>query len=76
MDGKIEWRSVNYEVPENRHYSTYLELPYPSLVLAREQAGYPTEHKILGKTWELAHAPDTLGEYVKQEVVGFIPEAR
>lgn len=68
MEGTIEWRSVNYEVPENRHYSNDFDLPYPSLVVVREQAGYAAEWKLLGKTWELVSEPAALRDYVRAEL--------
>lgn len=75
-DGKMEWRSINYEVPENRHYSTDFDLQYPSLALAREQGGYRVAHKLLPNTWDLVNDPDDLREYVKREVAEFVEEAR
>ena len=68
MEGTIEWRSVNYEVPENRHFSNDFDLPYPSLVIVREQAGYTAEWKLLGKTWELVSDPAALRDYVQAEL--------
>lgn len=68
MEGTIEWRPVNYEVPENRHYSNDFDLPYPSLAVVREQAGYTVEWKLLGKTWKLVSDPAALRDYIRAEV--------
>ncbi len=68
MEGSMEWRSVNYEVPENRHYSNNFTLPYPSLVVVREQAGYAADWKLLGKTWELVSDSAALRDYVRAEL--------
>ena len=34
-EGRLEWRSINYDVPENQHYSADFHLPFPSLVFVK-----------------------------------------
>lgn len=71
-EGKVEWRAVNYEAPKNRHFSTDFDLPHPSLVLVRERGGFPVAHRLLPKTWELADNPESLRDYVQQELLEFL----
>lgn len=67
-EGLIEWRAVNYDVPENHHFSTDFQLPHPALVLVRQQAGFPRQWRLLADTWELVENPDALKDYVREAI--------
>lgn len=72
--GAVEWRAVNFDVPEYRHFEKDYALPHPSLVLVREQAGQRTDHKILGECWNLTEDPQALQQYVARELAQFMAE--
>jgi hypothetical protein len=64
--------SVNYELPENRHFMTDYKLPCPSLVLVRQKGGKEEMWKLLEETWQLVHDPIELNKYVEAEVSNFL----
>ena len=73
---RLTWQSVNYDLPENRHFLTDFKLPCPSLVLVAQQGSQPARWKLLGDTWQLAHAPSRLNDYVAAEVRNFLGESK
>lgn len=71
---RLSWQSVNYDLPENRHFLTDFNLSCPSLVLVEQQDGKPLRWKLLGDTWQLVHEPARLNDYVATEVRNFLSE--
>ncbi|MGA4644835.1 nitrophenyl compound nitroreductase subunit ArsF family protein [Limisphaera sp. 4302-co] len=69
---RLIWESVNYDLPENRHFLTDYKLTCPSLVLVLRQEGKPERWKLLADTWQLVHEPDKLISYVESEVRNFL----
>jgi len=70
--GQLEWRLVNVQLPENRHFIQDYELFTKSLVLVRTQNGRQKEYKVLNDTWELAGDKTAMQNYVEKEVRGFL----
>ncbi len=70
--GRLEWRPVNVQLPENRHFIQDYQLFTRSLVLVREQNGRQQEYKVLHDTWELVGDKRALQGYVEQEVRGYL----
>lgn len=74
--GKLVWKTIDYDQPQNAHYSKHYQLPFPSLVIARFQNGQEKEWKRLSKTWDLVEKdPDALMTYVQEEVVALLARA-
>ena len=71
-DGRIEWRLVNVQLPENRHFIQDYQLFTKSLVLALMKDGLQQEYKVLNETWELAGDKAALEQYVEKEVRGYL----
>lgn len=70
--GQLEWRPVNVQLPENRHFVQDYQLFTKSLVLVRSENGRQMEYKILHDTWELAGDRAAMQDYVEVEVRGFL----
>lgn len=66
--GRLEWRLVNVQLPENRHFIRDYQLFTKSLVLVRTQNGQQKEYKVLNDTWELVGDKSLLQAYVEKEV--------
>jgi hypothetical protein len=66
--GTLEWRTVNVQLPENRHYIQDYQLFTRSLVLVEFKDGRETGHKVLEKTWELVGDKAAFTDYVVREV--------
>ncbi len=52
-DGRLEWRVVNVEDPDNDHFVQDFQLSTRSVVLERIADGKPQEWKNLPRVWEL-----------------------
>lgn len=70
--GRIEWRLVNVQSPENRHFIQDYQLFTKSLVLVLIKDGQQREYKVLNDTWELVGDKAAMQLYVEKEVRGFL----
>lgn len=64
--GRLEYRLVNLQLPENRHFFT------KSLVLVRFDKGRQAEYKVLNETWELVGDKSAMQAYVEREVRDYL----
>jgi hypothetical protein len=71
-DGRIEWRLVNVQLPENRHFIQDYQLFTKSLVLVLLKDGRQQEYKVLNDTWELVGDKAAMQQYVEKEVRGYL----
>ena len=68
-EGRLEWRAVNLEMPQNEHYIMQYQLTMPGLVV--DAAGEAERHqqpRVLTDAWGMARAPARLKEYVQENV--------
>lgn len=70
--GRLEWRLVNIQNPENRHFVQDYQLFTKSLVLVRIKDGRQQEYKVLNDTWELVGTPELMQQYVEKETRSFL----
>ena len=73
--GTLEWRAVNVQLPENRHFVQDYQLFTKSLVLVEFKDGRETGHKVLEKTWELVGDKAAFVDYVTREVRTFLAKS-
>ena len=73
-NGKLEFRPVNVEEPENKHFIQDYQLVTKSLVLSLVSDGKETKSKNLADVWKLARDKDKFFQYVKEEVEKFLKE--
>lgn len=62
--GRMKWASVNYELPENRHYFDDFNFGLPSLAVEVQRAGRPAARLVLSNTWDKVEIPEDLENYV------------
>jgi hypothetical protein len=72
--GRVEWRLVNMETPENRHFIQDYQLFTKSLVLVLNKGGQQKEYKVLNDTWELVGDKAAMQGYVEKEVRNYLRE--
>ena len=70
--GRLTFKALNYDKPENAHFLNDYKLPCPSLVLVRQKAGKDQDWKLLGQTWEMVQIPPALDHYIKEETRKFL----
>ena len=73
-DGRLEFRPVNIEEPENKHFIQDYQLVTRSLVLSLVSDGEETKWKNLADVWKLVRDKDKFFQYVKDEVEEFLKE--
>ncbi len=66
--GRLQFKVVNFELPENRHFVKDYQLFTKSLVLVRFTKGRQAEYKVLNDIWELVEDKSAMQAYVEREV--------
>ncbi len=69
---QVLFRSVNYDEPENAHFSKDYKLPCPSLILVRQKNGKDQDWRLLGQTWDHVQIPPKLDQYIEEETTKFL----
>jgi hypothetical protein len=75
-NGKLEFKPLNVEDAENRHYIQDYQLFSRSLVLSLVTNGKETKWKNLTDIWNLVSDKEKFFRYVKDEVEAFLKEAQ
>lgn len=73
--GRLEWRVVNLQYPENRHFIQDYQLFTKSLVIVRRKDGKQVEWKNLERVWELTDNKDQFVRYVQAEVRAYLEKS-
>jgi hypothetical protein len=70
--GDLEWRPVNIQRPENRHFVQDYQLYARSVVIARFRDGRQVEWKNLEDVWDLLESKPAFVNYVQRQVRGYM----
>ena len=70
--GAIEWRPVNVQLPENRHYIQDYRLFTRSLALVKMKNGKQVEWRNLEKVWDLVGSKGDFSRYVQTNVKAYL----
>ena len=70
--GIVEWRPVNVQLLENRHFIKDYRLYTRSLVLVKVRDGKQTEWRNLEKVWELVGRKSDFLKYVRAHVSTYL----
>ncbi len=70
--GKLEFRPVNVQLPENRHFIQDYQLSTKSLVLVRTKDGNQLEWTNLSRVWELTGDHEAFLGYVQQGIRSYL----
>lgn len=73
-NGLLEWRLVNTDESENKHFIKDYELYTKSLVLSEHVDGEQVRWRNLDKIWMLLKDKESFQKYVKDEVQAFLEE--
>ncbi len=71
-DGALEWRVVNIDEPENRHFIQDFELVTRSVVLAEYHGGKVVRFESLDKVWQLVRDKERFVDYVQSQTKAFL----
>jgi hypothetical protein len=72
--GRLEYRTVNTDIPANEHYLDDYQLYTKSVVLADMDGDKQVRWKNLEKVWDLLDSEDTFVRYVQDEVKQYLRE--
>lgn len=67
-DGSMEWRTVNVEEPENRHFIKDYDLYIKTVVISDVHGGNQTEYRKLDEVWNLLDDKDRFMAYIQDNV--------
>lgn len=70
--GRLSFRSVDVQFPENRHLVRQYQLVTKSVVLVEEKDGKPLRWKNLDQVWQLVWSKDRYQAYVRDELTRFL----
>lgn len=70
--GRLQWKVVNLDAPENEHYVEDFQLVTRSLVLQEVMNGSPERWKNLNRVWELVRDREAFQQYVQEETRAFL----
>jgi hypothetical protein len=65
---QLEFKPLNYDLPENAHFLSDYKLPCPALVVVRQKDGSDEKVTLLGDTWELVGDEAKFNRYIETEV--------
>ncbi len=71
-EGRLEWRPVNIQLPENRHFVRDYQLYTRSLVLVKIRGGKQVEYRNLEKVWDLVSNKAEFLKYVRTNVKAYL----
>jgi hypothetical protein len=72
--GKIVWRIINVDEPENKHYNTDYQLYTKSLIISEVKDGKEVRWKNLEKVWTFVRDEEKFDAYVKAEISDWLKE--
>ncbi|MCC6699175.1 MAG: hypothetical protein IT365_26355 [Candidatus Hydrogenedentes bacterium] len=73
--GKLRWRVINVDEPENEHYVTEYGLYSKAVVVSRIENGQEMRWENLEDIWELVYDKPAYQEYIRTNVKDFLGEA-
>jgi len=76
QDGRLEFKPLNVDEPENRHYIQDYQLYTRSLVIALYKNGTQEEWKNLIEVWSFVEDKEIFCQYVKAEVEKLLQKAK
>ena len=73
--GRLEFREVNIDEPQNRHFVDEYQLSSQSLVIVEVRDGRQVRWRNLEKVWTLLESEREFIPYVRDGVSGFLKSA-
>ena len=70
--GRLAWRVVNVDKPENKHFIEDFQLVTRSVVLAEYSGEKVIRWENLDRAWQLVRSKDSFVEYVQDEAREFL----
>jgi hypothetical protein len=72
--GKMEWKTINLDLPENEHFVEDYELATRTVVLVEMENGVDKRWSRLDRVWELVHDKEDFVSYIWDETNDFLAD--
>jgi len=73
--GRLQWKTVKVDKPENEHFTKDFNLYTKSLVIVEQNDGETVRWKNLDKVWQLLRNKDKYFDYVTTETKAFMEKS-
>lgn len=74
-NGELDWRTVNVDKPENKHFVKDFNLYTKSVVIVEQKDGETLRWKNLEKVWRLLRDQEKYADYVRSEIQSFMEKS-
>ncbi len=74
-EGRLHWRVLNYEEPQNQHFVAEFQIVAPSVVLVKMEGGIQTRWESLDSVWDLVGDKGAFVRYVQQETRALLEDS-
>jgi len=74
-EGRLEWKVINVDEPENAHFTQDYQLYTKSVVVSEMKDGKEVRWKRLDKVWDLLGDQQAFMKYVDDEVRAYLKDA-
>ncbi|MGM0454230.1 MAG: nitrophenyl compound nitroreductase subunit ArsF family protein [Thermodesulfobacteriota bacterium] len=74
-NGRLDWRTVNVDKPENKHFTKDFNLYTKSVVIVEQSDGETVRWKNLEKVWQLLRDKGKYTDYVSDEIRTFMEKS-
>lgn len=74
-NGRLDWRTVSVDKPENRHFIKDFNLYTKSVVIVEQKDGETLRWKNLEKVWQLLRNKEKYADYVSDEIRSFMEKS-
>lgn len=72
--GRLQWRPLSMDAPENEHYLIEYGLYSKSIVLVKMKDGAQVRWKNLERIWDLVYDKPKYFEYIRSSIVEFLED--
>ena len=73
--GKLDWRTVKVDQPENKHFVKKFNLYTKSVVIVEQKDGEKLRWKNLDKVWRLLRDKEKFTDYISDEMQAFMEKS-
>jgi len=70
--GDLEFREIDYDLDENKHFAREFELSFSTMVVATFAGDAMLKWENCDKVWEHAHDHPALGDYVEERIRAYL----
>ncbi len=70
--GDLEFREINYDLDENKHFAKEFELSFSTMIVATMSGDTVLEWENCDKVWKHARNHPALGDYVEERVKAYL----